>query len=323
MLGHSQETIQVLRQLERLSPLFWGSGRSAATGISRSGSSQARPKEEGPKRPSGWLSRGVASLTLTSVPQPGTVMDSVSASGILAAVQSQWDTFPRYCHATKTFASRSGSRRVGTTSLKISSPLPIGLDYLLCWLLALDTAALASWCSGPGGWSASLLPWTPDHTLEIEETLGHLALVSDRLLWKSELANLSRQEKGGRAQHPSICPGRGCTLHPGQAVHRGADCVASSMRPLEEGKEEIQKSEFLPKQGILKEHDRCLDGCSQILQGSLHVQRVEIHEPSRSSSFTRILWMELVPPVYPPEAAVGLQFLTSQFSSDSRCSGRS
>lgn len=132
MLGHSQETVQVLRQLERLSPLLWGSGRSAATGISRSGSSQARPKEEGPKRPSGWLSRGVASLTLTSVPQPGTVMDFVSASGILAAVQSQWDTFPQYCHATKTFASRSGSRRVGTTSLKITSPLPIGLDYLLC-----------------------------------------------------------------------------------------------------------------------------------------------------------------------------------------------
>lgn len=94
--------------------------------------SQARPKEEGPRRPSGWLSQDVASLTLTSISEPGTVIAFVSASGILAAVQCQWDTFSRYCHATKTFASRSGSRQVGTISLKITSSLPISLDYIFC-----------------------------------------------------------------------------------------------------------------------------------------------------------------------------------------------
>lgn len=53
MLRHSQDTIQVLRHLERFSLFCWGSGMSAAVGTSRSGSSQARPKEEGPRRPSG------------------------------------------------------------------------------------------------------------------------------------------------------------------------------------------------------------------------------------------------------------------------------
>jgi len=100
MLGHSQDTIQAFRQLERFSLFFWGSGRSAAVGTSLSGSSQARPKEEGSRRPSGCLSQGVASLTLTSIPQPGTATDFVSAFGILAAVQCQWDTFLRYRHAT-------------------------------------------------------------------------------------------------------------------------------------------------------------------------------------------------------------------------------
>lgn len=118
MLGHSQDIIQVLRQLECFNLLFWESSRSAAVGISQNSSFQARPKYEGLRRPSGWLSQDVASLTLTSIPQPGTLMDFASASGVLAAVQCQWDTFPRYCHATKAFASRSGSRQVEQYPLK-------------------------------------------------------------------------------------------------------------------------------------------------------------------------------------------------------------
>jgi len=63
-------------------------------------------------------------------------------------------------------------------------------------------------------------------------------------------------------------------------------------------KEGIQQIEFLSDQGILKQRNRCLDGCSQILQSPLQVQRVEIHEPSRSSLLTLIFWMETFPPVF-------------------------
>lgn len=86
MLGHSQDIIQetstILSHLEHFSLLFWGSGMPAAVGISCSGSSQAKPKEEGPRRRSGLLLRSVASLTLASARQPSTGMDFVSTSGI-------------------------------------------------------------------------------------------------------------------------------------------------------------------------------------------------------------------------------------------------
>lgn len=227
-------------------------------------------------------------------------MDFVSASGILATLQCQWDTLPRYCQTTETFASRPVSRQVGTISfcycpcaywlvlhpqlsLRAGHRCPYQLMEKarrpICLTLAADTR---SYIGDKRDWK--------QQSYLLENSLSHLALNSDYLFWKSELA-LSRQEKWGRTQCTFICPGYGCALHPGQAVHWDGEWVTSTVRALEKGKDEIQKSEFLPNQGILKQCDNCLDDCSQTLQGPLHSQRVKSVSPvDQAHSLTYFGW---------------------------------
>lgn len=150
---------------------------------------------------------------------------------------------------------------------------------LICLTFAVDTRA----------YIGDKRDWKQQSVL-LENGLSCLVLNSDCLFWKSELA-LGRQEKAGRAQHTSMCPGCGCALHSGQAVHWEGEWVTSSVQSLEKGKDEIQKSEFLLNQGILKQCDKCLDDCSQILQGPLHIQRVKSISPvDQAHSLTSFGW---------------------------------
>lgn len=48
----------------------------------------------------------------------------------------------------------------------------------------------------------------------------------------------------------------------------------------------------------------------------------KIHKPSRSNSFTHIFWIELVPPAFMVQKQLLAFSFSSQFSFDSRCSGR-
>lgn len=120
MLGNSQDTFQVLRQLEWFSPHFWGRSRSTAIGTSQSSSFWARTtlSTEIPE----WVLQGGASLTLMSIPTPGIVMDFGSASVILAALSSSGTVM----------LADSVSRQVGMISFKVSRSSSISLDSILC-----------------------------------------------------------------------------------------------------------------------------------------------------------------------------------------------
>lgn len=180
----------------------------------------------------------------------------------------------------------------------------------ICLTFAVDTR---SYIWDKRDWKSQSFP--------LENSFSHLALNSDCLFWKSELA-LSRQENWGRTHCTSMCPGCGCALHPGQAVHGEGQWVASSVQASEKGKDEIQKSEFLTDQEILKHCDKCLDDCSQILQGPLHIQRVKSISPVDQAHSLTLFWMALVPPAFIAQRQLLAFSFTSQFSFDSRCSGR-